>query len=109
MICARAPAKPGRTMCPACAAKAAARTREDTAAKRKDWEELSQRVLQLEEENAELKKLLARSGDCTGCVYDNTCDSTDFICDECPRDCICKRCKNNSEWKWKGRTGNTAE
>lgn len=59
VICARAAAKPGRTMCPACAAKAAARTREDTAAKRKDWEELSRRLLQLEEENAELRRRLS--------------------------------------------------
>ena len=59
VICARAPAKLGKTVCANCAAKAAERQRRATAAQKKDWEELSARLLQLEEENAELRRRLS--------------------------------------------------
>lgn len=59
VICARAPAKLGKTLCVDCASKAAARQRAAVAVQKKDWEELRQRLLQLEEENAELRRRLS--------------------------------------------------
>ena len=42
---------------------------------------------------------------CDFCVHGHEpapCEGSDFVCDNCECDCICKDCRDNSKWEWRG-------
>ena len=43
--------------------------------------------------------------DCACCVHagkTRPCENTDYMCVECPFECVCKTCRDNSNWEWRG-------
>lgn len=49
---------------------------------------------------ADLKKV---DTDCSFCAHNATpapCEGTDNMCDQCTEDCVCKTCRDNSNWVW---------
>ena len=53
---------------------------------------------------ADLKKSNAGSL-CDVCAHsrDNMpCADSDFMCEDCPYDCMCKNCRGDSEFEWRG-------
>lgn len=43
---------------------------------------------------------------CTGCKHstgiDDACEANDFDCNECKVMCMCRTCKDNSNYEWRG-------
>lgn len=60
----------------------------------------------LREENAALRETVKRLDlDCSECARALTpapCEESDYLCWDCPHDCICRDCRDNSKWVWKG-------
>ena len=66
-------------------------------------EKLLAEVAEFDAAVAELKEL---DVDCLVCDHNHRtapCEGTDYLCDDCPFECPCKGCKNNSKWAWHGR------
>ena len=43
--------------------------------------------------------------DCSACRHNQDkpqCAETDVLCDDCPFDCPCATCRDNSNWEWRG-------
>ena len=43
--------------------------------------------------------------DCSACRHNQDkpqCTETDVLCDDCPFDCSCATCRDNSNWEWRG-------
>lgn len=56
----------------------------------------------IEKMEAEIKRL---DLDCRSCRHNHEkpqCAETDYPCDECPFDCPCATCGDNSNWEWRG-------
>lgn len=50
----------------------------------------------------EIKRL---DTDCCACRHNQTrpqCDDVIGLCYECPFDCPCSTCRDNSNWEWRG-------
>ena len=50
-------------------------------------------------ERCELCDLCGHSGEAT------KCEGTDYLCDDCPHDCICKGCRDSNLFVWRGIHG----
>lgn len=56
----------------------------------------------LEAALADLKKA---DIECDFCVHngkDAPCEAADCDCSICTEDCVCKTCRDNSNWQWRG-------
>lgn len=56
----------------------------------------------IEKMEAEIKGL---DTDCRACRHNQDkpkCYETDTLCDDCPFDCPCATCRDNSNWEWRG-------
>lgn len=71
----------------------------------------SRRILELEAEKAALLADLKSAeihGICSHCEHSREqdatppCEKIDYDCANCNEDCICRRCIDGSEWKWRG-------
>lgn len=75
------------------------------------------RIQQLESQLAQVKRerdaavrcLMEATKDgsvCTGCRHDlgidGRCEEADFDCKQCKIPCMCKTCKKNSNYQWRG-------
>ena len=49
-----------------------------------------------------------KRGICSNCEHNKdseftpTCENADYDCTKCNEDCICRRCIDGSEWRWRG-------
>lgn len=82
----------------------------DNESKQKRIEELESRLAQVERErNAAVRCLMEATKEravCTGCRHDlgidGRCEEADFDCKQCKTPCMCKTCKANSNYQWRG-------
>ena len=57
--------------------------------------------------NRALEDLKQADIDCLKCIHKSPAapcnsDEEETWCDDCPHDCYCKDCYNNSKWEWEG-------
>ncbi|HPK26781.1 MAG TPA: Lar family restriction alleviation protein [Anaerolineaceae bacterium] len=61
---------------------------------------------EIEKLKADLKKL----SDCENCkheITDDRCEESDYTCNTCTQDCVCKDCVECSNWEWRGLDNGT--
>lgn len=67
---------------------------------------VTKRMIQLEQDlGAVLAAIKKADVECDFCVHnikDAPCDAADCDCSICTEDCVCKTCRDNSNWQWRG-------
>ena len=67
---------------------------------------ITKRMIKLEQDLgavlADLKKVDMECDFCGHNQENAPCDAADCDCSICTEDCVCKTCRDNSNWQWRG-------